>query len=224
MSTATAQRPTRAERSQAILAAAREVFCQHGFEAATVATIATRIGVVEGTVYKYFESKRALLLAVLEGWYQQLVADHARDLAGVTGTRARLRLLIWRHLRTVAESPRLCGLMFREVRGEHDYPGSRLHQLNREYTDLLLGVLREGVDAGEIRADIPLPLLRDMVFGGIEHYTWTFRRDGGELAVDATADHIHALLWDGIAADTGGLQQSTERLAQLVDRLENNLP
>lgn len=224
MSTATTQRATRAERTEAILAAARDVFCEQGYETATVATIASRIGVVEGTVYKYFESKRALLLAVLEVWYRQLLDDHAHDLAGVTGTRARLRLLIWRHLRAVAESPRLCGLMFREVRGEHDYPGSRLHQLNRRYTDLLLGVLREGVDAGEIRPDIPLPLLRDMVYGGIEHYTWSYRRDGGELDIDAIADHIHALLWDGIAAGTSGLQHTTERLSQLVNRLENNLP
>lgn len=224
MASTTAQQATRAERSQAILDAARDVFCEHGFEAATVASIAQRIGVVEGTVYKYFDSKRGLLLAVLEAWYRQQVEEHARSLAGVTGTRTRLRLLIWRHLRTMSESPRLCGLMFREVRGEHDYPGSRLHQLNRQYTDLLLDVLREGADAGEIRPELPLPLLRDMVFGGIEHYTWTYRRDGRELDIDTTADHIHGLIWDGIAATPDNVQQSTTRLAHLVDRLENTLP
>lgn len=223
MATAAAPRTTRAERSRAILDAARDVFCEHGFEAATVASIAERIGVVEGTIYKYFDSKRGLLLAVLESWYRQLVAEHTEALAGISDTRARLRLLIWRHLRTVAESPALCGLMFREVRGEYDYPGSRLHQLNREYTDLLLGVLRDGVQAGEIRSDFPLTLVRDMIFGGIEHYTWAFRRDGGELDIEGTADHIHGLIWNGIAANDGNLQQSTSRLAQLVDRLEKNL-
>lgn len=224
MATATTQRASRAERSQAILAAAEDIFCEQGYEATTVASIAARIGVVEGTVYKYFDSKRALLLAVLENWYRQQVEDRQRDLAGVSGTRARLRLLIWRHLRTVAESPRLCGLMFREVRGEHDYPGSQLHQLNREYTDLLLQVLREGVHNGEIRSEFPLTLLRDMVFGGIEHDTWTYRQCGGDLDVDATAEHIDALIWNGIAAEPDSLTQSTERLAQLVDRLEHNLP
>lgn len=223
MATTIAQRTTRAERSEAILGAACEVFCEHGFEAATVASIAARIGVVEGTIYKYFDSKRSLLLAVLEDWYQQLVTEHAEALAGVTGTRARLRLLIWRHLRTIADAPKLCGLMFREVRGEHDYPGSRLHQLNRQYTDLLLNVLREGVKTGEIRPECPPALVRDMIFGGIEHYTWTWRRDGGELDIDTTADHIHGLIWNGIAEDGGSLQQSTTRLARLVDRLEHTL-
>lgn len=223
MATAAAARTTRAERAQAILTAARDVFCENGFEAATVASIAERIGVVEGTIYKYFASKRALLLAVLEDWYQQLVTDHAQALAGVSGTQPRLRLLIWRHLHTVAESPRLCGLMFREVRGERDYPGSRLHQLNREYTDLVLAVLTEGVETGEIRPDFPPALVRDMIFGGIEHYTWTYRRDGGELDIDAAADHIHALIWSGVAASPDNVQQSASRLADLVDRLENNL-
>lgn len=224
MSVAATKRPARrarTERVEQILQAAREVFCDKGYDAATVAGIAARVGVVEGTVYKYFDSKSELLLRVLEHWYAELVDAYARDLAGVDGTAARLRLLVWRHLRAIRDYPRLCRLMFSEVRAERDYRGSSLHALNRRYTELLVEVLREGVDAGEIRPELPLPLVRDMIYGGIEHYTWTYLRDGGELDIDATADRIHALLWDGIAARPTALQQATGRLSALVDRLEH---
>ncbi|MGH8505126.1 MAG: TetR/AcrR family transcriptional regulator [Stenotrophobium sp.] len=221
-----APRLAREARVDEILAAARDVFCEKGYESTAVAEIAARIGVVEGTVYKYFDSKRDLLLKVLERWYEQMFGDYARDLAGVDNARARLRLLIWRHLRSIKEYPRLCRLMFREVRSEHDYHGSELHGLNRRYTGLLIEVLEEGVSCGDFRGDVPMSLLRDMVYGAIEHHTWNFICGRGELDIDATADQIAALLCDGISAQAGPgtLKRETERLAQIAARIENSLP
>lgn len=226
MSADAARRPgrlARAERVDAILDAAREAFCANGYEATTVAAIAGRMGVVEGTVYKYFDSKRDLLLQVLERWYGELVEDYARDLAGVTGARARLHLMIWRHLRAVHDAPRLCRLMFREVRSEHDYRDSALYRLNRRYAELLMQVLRQGVAAGELRDDLPVALLRDMIFGGIEHHTWHYLSGHGTLDIDAIADKISALLWQGVGSRTSALQRETRRLSNIVNRIERGL-
>src|SRR3546814_1843296 len=75
--------------------------------------------------------------------------DDARDLAAVKGARARLHLLVWRHLRSVRDYPLLCRLMFREVRGESDYHGSGLHAMNRQYTQFLVVVIEEGRASGD---------------------------------------------------------------------------
>lgn len=229
MNRAAARKPaTRLAREQRvgdILVAAREVFCRKGYDNAAVSEIAARMGVVEGTVYKYFDSKRELLLKVLEHWYEEMFGDYERDLAGVRGPRQRLRLLVWRHLRSVRESPLLCRLMFREVRTEQDYHGSQLHALNRRYTQLLVDVLREGVAAGEFRGDVPLPLLRDLIYGGIEHHTWNFICGRGGLDIDRVADQITAIVCDGIAlqrADPDLLSQ-TRRLSKIADRMERQL-
>jgi len=48
-----------------LLAAAREVFAEVGFEAATMAAVAVRARVSTGNVYRYFEGKQALLDAAL---------------------------------------------------------------------------------------------------------------------------------------------------------------
>lgn len=47
-----------------ILKAARELFFTQGYRSATMEAIAGRAGVAVGTVYNYFESKSAVLLAV----------------------------------------------------------------------------------------------------------------------------------------------------------------
>ncbi|TXH05898.1 MAG: TetR/AcrR family transcriptional regulator [Nevskiaceae bacterium] len=219
-------RLAREERVGHILSAARDVFCKKGYEQTAVSEIAARCGVVEGTVFKYFPTKRELLLKVLEHWYEEMFGDYARDLAEVAGTRERLRLLVWRHLRSIRDYPLLCRLMFREVRSEHDYHGSDLHGLNRRYTQLLVDTLDDGVQAGEIRHDIALPLLRDMVYGSIEHYTWNYICGRGALDIDATAGQITALLWDGISSRGADvqLQRETRRLVQIASRLEKALP
>jgi AcrR family transcriptional regulator len=51
---------------QEILAAASEVFAQKGYAAATTKDIANAADLGESTLYNYFESKRDILLAILE--------------------------------------------------------------------------------------------------------------------------------------------------------------
>lgn len=192
-------RLARGERMDGILDAAQAVFCEKGFDATAVATIAVGLGVAEGTVFKYFPTKRALLLKVLERWYLRMATDYARDLAGIKGASARLRLLTWRHLRSLHDNPQLCRLMFREVRSGSDYRGSRLHELNRDYAGLLLAVVEDGVKSGEFAAGVPAELLRDLVFGGIEHHCWNFLEGRGRLDVDEVTEGIMKVLQDGIA-------------------------
>jgi AcrR family transcriptional regulator len=230
MSRKPAPRLAREQRVDEILAAARAVFCEKGYEQAAVSEIAARIGVVEGTVFKYFPTKRELLLKVLEHWYEEMFGDYARDLAAVQGARARLRLLIWRHLRSVRDYPQLCRLMFREVRSEQGYHGSALHGKNRRYTQFLLDVIRDGVKAGEFRADLPPALLRDLVYGGIEHHAWGYMANSaagrgaarGALDIDAIADQITTILCEGIAASD--LKQEMQRLTRIASRIEKAFP
>ncbi|MGB1581475.1 MAG: TetR/AcrR family transcriptional regulator C-terminal domain-containing protein, partial [Nevskiales bacterium] len=75
--------------------------------------------------------------------------------------------------------------------------GSPLQRLNRRYTELLVKVLKEGMASGEIRNDLPVNLLRDMIFGGIEHYAWPYLCGHGKLDIDRIANQISDLLWQG---------------------------
>ncbi len=203
MSATTKRKPprlAREERVSHILHAAREMFREKGYRDTAVADIAARTGVVEANVYKYFGAKRELLLKVLDAWYEEMFGEYAAALASVRGTRARVRLLVARHLKSIKQDPALCRLMFREVRSEEDYPGSGLHAQNRRYTQLLVDVLKQGVDAGELRSELPLPLLRDMIYGGIEHHAWNYLCGRGGLDADRIADQIVAVVFEGAAA------------------------
>ncbi len=233
-------RLARAQRVDDILVAALQEFTERGYEAAAMADIAARCGVVEGTVYKYFDSKRGLMLAVLERWYEELFGNYTRELPGLPGARAKLRYLVWRHLRTFQDNPLLARLMFTQVRSQPDYRGSKLHAMNRRYAAMLTDVVAQGIAAGEIRPALSATMVRDLVYGGIEHLTASYLAGHGRLDVDGLADELTGLLWQGLdagpaaastaaaAASTAGddrttamLDQQLTRLTRLADRLES---
>lgn len=56
----------KAERADEILEAAARVFAQKGYERATIREIAAAAEVAEGTIYNYFQSKREILISILE--------------------------------------------------------------------------------------------------------------------------------------------------------------
>ncbi len=220
-------RQARAQRVGAILAAAQVCFSERGYENTTMAEIAARAGVVEGSVYKYFASKRDLLLKVIETWYEGLVEHFSQGLAGIKGTRNRLRFLVWQHLLNIRRDAQLSRLMFQEVRLRADYHQSPLHRMNARYTEFLLGVVREGVAQGDFREDLPPSLVRDMVFGAVEHQAWNFLCGRGTLDVERIADQVIEVLCDGLGlrreAENGlltGLRRETTRLAGVARRLE----
>ena len=219
-----AVRLAREVRVGAILDAAREVFCKKGYEHTTVSEIAARIGVVEGTVFKYFPTKRELLVKMLEVWYEEMIGGYARDLAGLKDARQRLRFLIWRHLCTVRDFPQLCRLVFHEVRPAHNYAGTRLHEMNRRYTQFLTDVVQQGAASGDFRGDLPPTLLRDLVYGGVEHAAWNYLCGRGSLDIDTLADQITALVCEGPAAPADAdLQRETARLSRIATRMERHL-
>jgi AcrR family transcriptional regulator len=224
----TITRLPRERRVEDILVAARRVFEQMGYADTALAEIAAGANVVEGTIYRYFENKRELFVRVVERWYAEMLADFDEHLRKLSAPRDRLRYLIWRHLWTIYSNPALSRFVFMELRPHRDYRSTTVFQLNREYTRRTVDVVREGIAAGELRGDVPPSLVRAMIYGTAEHYTWRYLRGEGDFGVEPTADAITALVWRALAipraakpaAADGTVPEAVARLEAAADRLE----
>src|SRR5271163_2815121 len=60
---ASATSPKRDRRRELIMSVAREVFFEHGYAAASMSSIAARLGGSKGTLYNYFKNKEELFAA-----------------------------------------------------------------------------------------------------------------------------------------------------------------
>ncbi len=220
------------ERKREILTAARAVFAVRGYEQTSIAEIAAKVGVVEGAIYKHFATKRELLFEAMCTFYRPLIEQTREQLAGIHGTRNRLRFVIWRHFKGFVEEPGICRLIIQDIRPRQDYPESVVHELNRESTSLVLGIIEEAMERGEFRRDLPATMVRDVIYGGIEHVMWKALSGRASVDIDRLADDLTDLIVCGVGArteaDTSAAQPRSaaggnQPLETRVERLETML-
>jgi len=225
--TRTRTRRPRAEREAEILDSARKIFSEKGYGEATVAEIASGADVVEGTVYTYFPSKRALLIAVMRVFFESLIAETETGLRGIRGVENQLRFVIRKQLEVFASDFGLCRVILREARPDITLYDEAILELNRRYTGLALGVLEEGVATSVLRENIVPSVIRDLIYGGIEHAVWRFVFSERELDVGTLADQLADSILGGIVRRSANpLPDQNETLARLervADRLEKSL-
>jgi len=85
------QQERRADTRERLLAAAAQLFADHGIDAVSVDVVAEAAGRTSGAVYDHFGSKQGMLLALLDEWEQSLVTVIAAEfeLAASVGDRLR---------------------------------------------------------------------------------------------------------------------------------------
>ena len=206
----------RQRRAGEILAAAREMFLEKGFENTAVSEIAARVGVVEGSVFTYYATKRDLLHEVLQELYEPLIKDVDDVYARLHGLRARLRFIVWRHVRVYVETPGLARLVLHEVRTGPEYASSGLHALHVRYTQYVRLALEDAVSDGELSASVDVEMVRSMLYGGLEHLMWPVLHGKHRVDVDGIADRYTDLMLLGVQPARAREQNDHEaRLARL---------
>ena len=205
-----------AHRVQAILAAARQVFSAQGFQRATMAQIAEVAGVSEASVFTYFAGKRELCIQVITDWYDEISGELERELPHLPGVHAKLAHVVRAHLETLlADGSGLCALVLSEGRAADPELAAVLAECRRRYTAPLMQALAEGQACGDVRTDMPLRLLRDLVYGSMEHVLWDAITTRKRPRIDATATQLTELIWSALMPR----ETSLEALRRLRDEV-----
>lgn len=207
-----------AQRLADIVRVGREVFSERGYAEATTTEIAQRLGVSEATVFTYFRSKRELCARVIGQWYDEIIAAVEQGLPRQRPWREQLAFLVHTHLRLfLIHGTGMCALVLSEGRSKGPSLGDLLLPQQRRYTAPLMDLLARGQQAGEVRPDMPLRLLRPLVFGPMEHILWEAVATGRAVDIDATAQALTALLCDALAPPGHELQRLRAFRAAVLD-------
>lgn len=212
--------PKAEQRVRDILRVGREVFAERGYERATTTEVALRLGVSEATVFTYFRSKRELCMRVIQDWYDEIITAIQAGLPREAPVREQLEFVVLTHLRLfLIQGTGLCALVLSEGRTKGQDLGEGFVELQRRYTAPLMELLARGQASGEVRRDIPLRLLRSLVFGPMEHMLWEVVITGRQIDVEASARDLVALLWPAVQApgeELARLRRLRERVAQAL--------
>ena len=145
------------------MTAALELFVERGFYGTAVPEIAERAGVGAGTIYRYFESKEALVNAIYRE-QKLLFGEVALDeFPAAAPTREQFRVLWTRMARFAIEHP--SSFVFLELHHHARYLDAASHAVARRMTGLFGDVVAGAQARGELKPGDPRVLM-GLVMGG----------------------------------------------------------
>lgn len=211
-------------RPQEILAAARRLIEDEGTAATSMARIARLAGISEATVYKYYENKQELVNQVLTDWATPFVERLASEIQHIHDLRSQLTLIAVRFLRSMEETPKLHRVFYQELRWS-DYRGTMLHALNHRFAQTVVTAIEQGKERGEVRNTVDPVMIRDMLFGGLEHIAMRTSFVGRPLDADAEATRYVEVVLSGVLTprEAIGKAPDLDRMTALLDRFETML-
>jgi len=181
-----------------IVRALKSLLVEKEFSAITTAEIAKSAGVTEALIYKYFKDKRDLLHQVLSEYLEQYRSQMGQDLKGIKGTFNKLRKLIWSHINVYATNRVFAKILLIEVRNYPDYYKSETYIRVKDYSNIVLKIIEEGIRDGEIRNDVPARLIRHSILGSIEQVCLSGITFGKEINPDELTEQICEIIFKGI--------------------------
>lgn len=172
------------EREQGILEVATSLYAQGGYENITMAAVASAAGLSEGTLYNYFRDKQDLQLRVSLGVFETYTLEIEKVVTESKSLRHGLEGIIAVELRLLIGAKELFRVWLREMRSASGYAHSEARRALRRFSAQLIHLFAKWNATPDPLLGLSLPLLRDIVFGSLEHIVWTAMVQRREDAID----------------------------------------
>jgi len=147
-----------------VLAAARKLFADPGYDATTIRMIAMEAGVATGSVFTTFASKQDVLFAITGEVFEEISDRLTQRLRQTHGsTRERLKLFYAEAFAAMHERMALIMVHFGlSWRWDRDFEAAPHNPIGKIFA-IALDVLKDGVRAGDIHCDTDLGVLADVL-------------------------------------------------------------
>jgi AcrR family transcriptional regulator len=179
-----------------ILESAAQVFCQKGYNGASMADIAKVVGLQKATLYHHFGSKQEILAELLDRAMDIVTENMTQVLLLDCRPDEKIKLAMRAYLQVLCEQPDLSSVLLLEYRSQEKELYKR-HIVNRDkFEKMWRDLIREGVNSGILRSESVSMTVRAML--GVMNWTITWYRSEGKLSGEEIADLFSNLFLDGI--------------------------
>jgi AcrR family transcriptional regulator len=167
-----------------ILAHATDVFCEKGYEGASMRDLSRASGMSLAGLYYYFESKERLLFLIQKHTFTTIVQRLKSRLEGVNDPEQQIRIFILNHLEYFLAHPASMKVLSHEAEALKNGFASEVATIKREYYRICVGLLDELKRDRGLQFSTRIAVLS--LFGMMNWiYTWHNPRvdaDAGQLA------------------------------------------
>lgn len=196
------ERKPQEERWAELIQAATDIFFENGYDGATLQDIATRVGILKGSIYYYIDSKAGLLAYLLSETHK----TGRRTLNDIIEANAhplrRLDRMMVGHVIHVCHHVRQTAVFLREVR--HLSPEDCVvHGIDRSaFHALFSRAIQDAMDCGLVRAEVNPALAGFCMLSSLNSvYTWF--GTAPHASAEDTALHMASVNLRGLMSKKG---------------------
>lgn len=194
-----------------LLELAAGMFAERGMRATTVRDIADAAGILSGSLYHHFDSKESMVDEILRGFLDDLFGRYREIRDADLGPRATFEAFVMASFEAIDASHSAVAIYQDEAK--HLFDNERfpyLAERNREFRDLWVAVLEDGIKDGSFRSDTDVELvyrfLRDTVWTAVRWY-----QPGGSRTAESVAKQYLTIVLDGLSDSSSRRERSPRR-------------
>ena len=174
------------------LAAAVDLFYEHGYDNTTLDEVADRLGMTKPFIYANFGSKTQLLAEICLRGVQAAADALDGALARRKGPRDSLEAFGRDYVSAVLGSQKFIAIYVREEKNLEPDDALRIGALRRDFFNRIAKLLQKGVASGDFQVnDVQLAAL---AIGGAVTWSTFWYRPAGRLPIEAIAQTMTGLI------------------------------
>jgi AcrR family transcriptional regulator len=192
-----------------ILTNAARLFSAQGYMRASIADLADACNLSRGALYHYFDSKEAILFAILDAHIREMIAHVEGAVAAGGPTLTQFRNVIRAVVEVNAKSPHEQRVLIHDLSFLNEDEQQAIKKLERQLVDIVTDLLVRLDAEGKIVERTKK--IYTMILFGIINYTYTWYDPKGGMGPQEFADTAVDLFLNGFAPGSGARSAAASR-------------
>jgi len=144
------------KRQREIIELSLRLIDERGIQNLTIKNLASAMKISEPAIYRHFDSKLEILVAVLEDFNEKIRKRIISEIKEINDPLKQMKLIYASHIKILTENQSIGSVIFSEGIFQNDKRLSQMvYKIMKNRMEIITGIIRKGQDAGDIRNDIP---------------------------------------------------------------------
>ena len=179
------------ERQKEIVEVALGLINKKGIQGLTIKNLAKEIGISEPGIYRHFENKIQILIAILDLFKGNMEQIFSKELINDRNSIEKIEHLFAKHFSSFSAMPSLVSVIFsEEIFRNEPILITKITEIIDNHDGILTAVISGGQEKGEIRTDIEARHLSIIIMGTLRlfvkkwqfsAYSFNLPKEGGKL-------------------------------------------
>jgi AcrR family transcriptional regulator len=158
-------------RQKEIIEVSLKLISETGIQGFTIKNLAKKIGFTEAAVYRHFENKTQILVAILDYFKQNSERFYSSELQTESDSIIKIEQLFLNHFNIFTETPSMVSVIFSEEIFRNEISlHQKMSEIIKTTSLLIINIIENGQKNAQIRNDINAKDLATIIMGSLRLY------------------------------------------------------